>query len=115
MIYWVNWADDARVPAKFESDYGQRVIGRRAVAATRHMFEFGTTSEQLAEIAVQIRKNASRNPLAMYREPITVEDVVSSRPICSPLHKLDCCIRSDGGGAVVLVSEKRAIDMPKKP
>ena len=110
-----NVAIEARGPAQFESAYGHTVIGRHAMAAMRHMFEFGTTSEQLAEIAVQIRSNASRNPLAMYREPITVSDVVSSRPICSPLHKLDCCIRSDGGGAVVLVSEARAKDLPKKP
>ena len=85
------------------------------MAATRHMHEFGTRPEHLAEIAVQIRQNAARNPKAMYRDPITVEDVVSSRVICSPLHKLDCCIRSDGGGAVVLVSEDRAKDLPKEP
>ena len=110
-----NIAIDARGPAQFESAYGHTVIGRHAMAATRHMFEFGTTPEQLAEIAVQIRDNASRNPLAMYREPITVDDVLSSRMICSPLHKLDCCIRSDGGGAVVLVAEDRVRDLPKKP
>ena len=110
-----NVAIEARGPAQFESAYGHTVIGRHAMAATRHMFEFGTRSEQLAEIAVQIRANASRNPLAMYREPITVDDVISSRPICSPLHKLDCCIRSDGGGAVVLVAEDRVKDLPKKP
>ena len=110
-----NVAIEARGPAQFESAYGHTVIGRHAMAATRHMFEFGTTSEQLASIAVQVRQNASRNPLAMYRDPITIEDVVSSRPICSPLHKLDCCIRSDGGGAVVLVGEDRAKDLPRKP
>ena len=110
-----NVAIDARGPAQFESAYGHTVIGRHAMAATRHMHEFGTTPEQLAEIAVQIRQNASRNPLAMYRDPITVEDVVSSRMICSPLHKLDCCIRSDGGGAVVLVSEDRARDLRRRP
>ena len=110
-----NVAIDARGPAQFESAYGHTVIGRHAMAATRHMHEFGTTSEQLAEIAVQTRQNAARNPLAMYREPITVEDVVGSRPICTPLHKLDCCIRSDGGGAVVLVSADRARDLPKAP
>jgi acetyl-CoA acetyltransferase len=79
------------------------------------MFEFGTTPEQLAEIAVQTRYNASRNPEAMFSDPITVDDVLSSREICSPLHKLDCCIRSDGGGAVVLVSEERARDLPNEP
>jgi acetyl-CoA acetyltransferase len=110
-----NVAIEARGPAQFESAYGHTVIGRHAMAATRHMHEFGTTSEQLAEIAVQIRQNASRNPLAMYRDPLTVADVVGSRLICSPLHMLDCCIRSDGGGAVVLVSEERAKDLPKPP
>ncbi len=110
-----NVAIDARGPAQFESAYGHTVIGRHAMAATRHMHEFGTTPEQLAEVAVQTRANAARNPLAMYRDPITVEDVVGSRQICTPLHKLDCCIRSDGGGAVVLVGEDRARDLPKAP
>ena len=110
-----NVAIDARGPAQYESAYGHTVIGRHAMAATRHMHEFGTTPEQLAEIAVAARANASRNPLAMYRDPLTVEDVLGSRMIASPLHKFDCCIRSDGGGAVVLVSEERARDLPKKP
>jgi len=110
-----NIAIDARGPAQFESAYGHTVIGRHAMAATRHMHQFGTTSEQLAEIAVQIRSNASRNPKAMYREPMTVDTVLSSRMICSPLHMLDCCIRSDGGGAVVLVAEDRVKDLKGKP
>jgi acetyl-CoA acetyltransferase len=110
-----NVAIDARGPAQFESAYGHTVIGRHAMAATRHMHEFGTTQEDLAEIAVQMRANAARNPLAMYRDPITVDDVVNSRQICSPLHKLDCCIRSDGGGAVVLVAEDRARDLKREP
>jgi acetyl-CoA acetyltransferase len=110
-----NIAIDARGPAQFESAYGHTVIGRHAMAATRHMHEFGTTPAQLSDVAVQIRDNAARNPLAMYREAITVDDVLSSRLICSPLHKLDCCIRTDGGGAVVLVGEERVRDLPKKP
>jgi acetyl-CoA acetyltransferase len=110
-----NVAIEARGPAQFESAYGHTVIGRHAMAATRHMHEFGTKPEQLAEIAVQARRNAGLNPLAMYRDPITVDDVLSSRMISSPLHLLDCCIRSDGGGAVVLVGEARAKDLPKRP
>ena len=110
-----NVAIGGRGPAQFESPYGHTVIGRHALAATRHMHEFGTTPEQLAEIAVQIRSNASRNPLASFRDPITVDDVLSSRMVASPLHKLDCCIRTDGGGAVVLVSADRARDLPKPP
>ncbi|HEX9775675.1 MAG TPA: acetyl-CoA acetyltransferase [Actinomycetota bacterium] len=110
-----NVAIDARGPAQFESAYGHTVIGRHAMAATRHMHEFGTTPEQLAAIAVQARANAALNPNAMYRDPLTVEDVLSSREICSPLHKLDCCIRSDGGGAVLLVGEDRARSLNKEP
>src|SRR5919109_1441429 len=91
-----NVAIEARGPAQFESAYGHTVIGRHAMAATRHMHEFGTRPEHLAEIAVQIRQNASRNPKAMYRDPIAIQDVLESRLIASPLHKLDCCIRSDG-------------------
>ena len=110
-----NVAIAGRGPAQFESPYGHTVIGRHAMAATRHMHEFGTTPEQLAEIAVQIRSNASQNPLASFRDPITVDDVLSSRMVASPLHKFDCCIRTDGGGAVVLVSADRARDLPKPP
>ena len=110
-----NVAIEARGPAQFESAYGHTVIGRHAMAATRHMHEFGTTPEQLASIAVAMRANASRNPLAMYRDPIAIADVLGSRLICSPLHMLDCCIRSDGGGAVVLVGEDRVKDLPGKP
>jgi acetyl-CoA acetyltransferase len=110
-----NVAIDARGPAQFESAYGHTVIGRHAMAATRHMHEFGTTSAQLAEIAVAMRSNAARNPLAMYRDPLTVDQVLASREICTPLHMLDCCIRSDGGGAVVLVAEDRVPDLPNKP
>jgi acetyl-CoA acetyltransferase len=72
------------------------------------MHQYGTTSEQLAEIAVTMRRHASLNPHAKYRDPITVEDVLASRMISSPLHLLDCCIISDGGGALVLTSIERA-------
>ena len=105
----------ARGPAQFEAPYGHTVIGRHAMAATRHMHEFGTRPEQLAEVAVQIRSNASANPLATFRDPITVDDVLSSRMVSSPLHKLDCCIRTDGGGAVVLVAADRVPDLAKPP
>src|SRR5215831_9845669 len=79
------------------------------------MHEFGTTSAQLAEIAVAMRKHACLNPHAKYRDPITVEDVLASRVISSPLHLLDCCMISDGGGALVLTSAARARDLPKRP
>ena len=85
------------------------------MAARRHMHEFGTTIEQLAEIAVSTRYNASLNPDAYYRDPITIEDVQSSRMIADPLTKLHCCIRSDGGGAIVLTPEERARDLRLAP
>lgn len=86
-----------------------------ALAAQRHMYQYGTTSEQLAEIAVATRKWASMNPLAMMRDPITIEDVINSPMISSPLHLLDCCLVTDGGGAVIMTSAERAKDLKKPP
>src|SRR6185295_12461991 len=86
-----------------------------ALAAARHMHEFGTTSEQLAEVAVATRKWAQLNPRAIMRDPLTVEDVLASRMISWPLHLLDCCLVTDAGGAVVLTSAERARDLKKKP
>jgi acetyl-CoA acetyltransferase len=77
------------------------------------MYEFGTTAEQLAEVAVTMRRHAGHNPMAKFRDPITVEDVLASRVVASPLHLLDCCIITDGGGAVVLTSRERARDTRK--
>jgi acetyl-CoA C-acetyltransferase len=102
-------------PDQFESPYGPTVVGSYALVAQRHMHEFGTTSEQLAEIAVTIRRHASLNPAAKFRDSITVEDVLASRIVSSPLHLLDCCIISDGGGAVVVTSAARARDLPRRP
>lgn len=101
--------------AQFEDPFGMGVVARAALAASRHVHEFGTTPEQLAEVAVAIRHNAGLNPLAMHRDPITVADVVGSRLICDPLHKLDCCIVTDGGGAVLLTTEDRARDLRRPP
>ena len=98
-----------------EVPFGPTTVGSYAMIAQRHMHEYGTTSEQLAEIAVTMRLHASMNPAAKYRDPITVEDVLASRIISSPLHLLDCCIISDGGGALVITSAERARDLKKKP
>jgi len=100
---------------QFENCYGPTTVGDYALTAQRHMHEFGTTSEQLAEIAVTMRRHASMNPLAKFRDSITVEDVMTSRIVSSPLHLLDCCMISDGGGAVVVTSAERARDLKKKP
>jgi acetyl-CoA acetyltransferase len=99
----------------YESPYGNTLVGAYAMAARRHMHEYGTTSEQLAEIAVVTRRHAGLNPLAMYREPITVQDVLHSRLIADPLHLLDCCVVSDGGGAVLVTTEERARDLKQPP
>ena len=100
---------------QYEVPFGPTTVGAYAMMAQRHMYEYGTTSEQLAEIAVTMRLHASMNPAAKYRDPITVEDVMASRIISSPLHLLDCCIISDGGGALVVTSAERARDLKKKP
>ena len=86
-----------------------------ALAAARHMHEYGTTSEQLAELAVSTRKWAQLNPRAIMRDPLTVEEVLGSRMISWPLHLLDCCLVTDAGGAVVVTSAERARDRPKRP
>lgn len=100
---------------QYEEPLGLNLIGAYALATRRHMHEFGTTSEQLAEIAVATRYNASLNPLAMYRDPLTVDDVLASRMIAAPLRKLDCCVVSDGGGAIVLTTAARARDCATRP
>jgi acetyl-CoA acetyltransferase len=107
----------ARVPGgmQYEAPYGNVLIGSYAMVARRHMHEFGTTSEQLAEVAVAVRQHAQMNPDAMYRDPLTVEDVVGSRMIADPLHKLDCCVISDGGGAVIMTTAERARDLRQAP
>src|SRR5579864_3242811 len=100
---------------QFEIPFGPTTVNLYAMIAQRHMHDYGTTPEQLAEVAVTMRLHASMNPVAKYRDPITVEDVLASRVISAPLHLLDCCIISDGGGALVLTSAERARDLKKKP
>lgn len=97
-------------PGQYEVPYGVSTISAYALAATRYMHEYGLTSEQLAQIAVQMRAYANLNPQAMYRDLITVDDVLASAMISTPLHKLDCCVVSDSGGALVVTSKARARD-----
>jgi len=99
----------------YEQPFGPTIINGYAMTAQLHIHEYGTTSEQLAEIAVTTRLHASLNPNAKYRDLLTVEDVLKSRVISTPLHLLDCCVVSDGGGAVVMTSAERARDLRKKP
>ncbi|MGH3217194.1 MAG: thiolase C-terminal domain-containing protein [Streptosporangiaceae bacterium] len=116
-------AGQAAPPDNMESPWGLTLVGNYALVATRHMHQYGTTPEQLAEIAVVARAHALRNPAAIQGlaaigitlKQITVADVVASRMIADPLHLLDCCLITDGGGALVLVSPEVAKDIRRPP
>ena len=99
----------------FMSPYGMTLVSSYAMVAARHMHEYGTRPEQLADIAVSTRHHASLNPHAKMRRPIDRAEVLASRMIADPLHLLDCCIISDGGGAVVVTSLERAKDLRRRP
>jgi acetyl-CoA acetyltransferase len=101
--------------AAFVGPYGLTTVGSYALVARRHMERYGTTPEQLAGIAVTMRRHAALNPDAKMRRPITIADVLESRMISEPLHLLDCCIISDGGGALVLTGTDRARSLRKPP
>lgn len=103
-------------PLPFEAPYGMLYpISAYALAAQRHMAEYGTTPEHLAWVAVQARQWALMNPVAFMRDkgPLSVADVLASPMISSPLHLLDCCLVTDGGGAVVVTTRERARDLPR--
>ncbi|MEA2833906.1 MAG: acetyl-CoA C-acetyltransferase [Methylobacteriaceae bacterium] len=98
----------------FESPFGPALANMYGMVARRHMHEFGTTSEQLAWIKVAASHHAQYNPHAMLRDVVTVEDVLNSPMIADPLHRLDCCVISDGGGAVIVVRPEIARSL-KRP
>lgn len=110
-----NQAAQITDTSQFEALYGSTIVANYAMAARRHMHEFGTTSAQLAEIAVAMRYHAGFNANAMYRDPLTIDDVLNSRMVADPLHKLDCCVVSDGGGAIIMTTAERARDLKSKP
>ncbi len=100
----------------YEAPYKPRYpVSMYALAASRHMHEYGTTREQLAEVAVAAREWAKLNPKAFVREDLSVEDVLDSRMVSSPLSVLDCCLVTDGGGAVLVTSAERARELRKPP
>jgi acetyl-CoA acetyltransferase len=100
----------------YEAPYEPRYpISSYALAAARHMHQYGTTREDLAHIAVAARQWAQRNPLAYARDPLSIGQVLASRLVSDPLSVLDCCLVTDGGGALVLVRSDRARDFPKPP
>jgi acetyl-CoA C-acetyltransferase len=99
---------------QFEFPYGPAVANLYGMCAQRHMHEYGTTSEQLAWIKVAASHHAQHNPNAMLRDVVTVDNVVSSPIISTPLHRLDCCVITDGGGAIVVVAPEIAAKL-KRP
>jgi acetyl-CoA C-acetyltransferase len=105
----------AQPDMQFEYPYAPTVANMYAMCAQRHMHEYGTTSEQLAWIKVAASHHAQYNDHAMLRDVVTVHDVVNSPIIASPLHRLDCCVISDGGGALVVVKPEiaRSLKRPK--
>jgi acetyl-CoA acetyltransferase len=107
---------DLAIPGQFEMPYGfggaPTYFG---LITTRHMHDFGTTLEQWAQVAVSTRKWAALNPKAKNREPLTVQDVLASRPVVWPFNILNICLVTDAGGAVILTRPDRARDCAKKP
>jgi len=100
----------------YEAPYKPRYpVSAYALAASRHMHEYGTTREQLAEVAVAAREWAKLNPKAFMRDHLSVEDVIDSRMVSSPLSILDCCLVTDGGGAALVTSAERARYLAKAP
>lgn len=100
---------------QFEKPYGGSIPGFYAMVAKRHMHEWGTTREQLASVAVNTRAHAMLHPNAQMKAPLTIEQVLASKPIADPLHMLDCCLISDAAGAFVVTSAERAMDLKQKP
>ena len=98
----------------FENPYAPATANMYAMCAMRHMHQYGTTSEQLAWVKVAASHHAQYNPHAMLRDVVTVEDVVNSPMIADPLHRLDCCVISDGGGAIIVAKPEVAKSL-KRP
>jgi acetyl-CoA acetyltransferase len=113
---WAGTGAEVGGDAQFSIPFGlARPVDQIAMLARRHMFEYGTTSEQLGAVAVAFRKHAARNPHAMQREAITLADHQASRMVSDPLRKLDCCLETDGALALVLTSLERARDLKEHP
>jgi acetyl-CoA acetyltransferase len=106
----------ATLTGQFELPYGTfGPPNTFTVPIVAHMTKYGTTEEQIASVAVATRAWAAKNPRAMMRDPITVEDVLNSRLIAWPVHLLECCLVTDGGGALILTTAERARDFRKPP
>ena len=90
-------------------------VGGYALAAQRHMAVYGSTRESLAEIAVATRAWATMNENAAFQTPLTIDEVMSSKPIATPLHRSDCCLITDGGGALVITTQEKSKDLKTEP
>ena len=107
-----RWLD----PQPYEMPYEPVMpMAAYALAAARHMHQYGTTRRQLAEVAVAARAWGRLNPEAFMREPLSIDDVLNARMVADPLSVRDCCLVTDGGGAYVLVRADRAKDLARKP
>ena len=102
-------------PSVHEAPYGVSIPIPYALAATRHMHQYGTTRRQLAEVAVAARQWAMRNPEAWVRDPMTIEECLGARPVATPFTVRDCCLVSDGAGAVIMTSAARARELVQRP
>lgn len=100
---------------QFEQPYGGSIPGFYGMVAQRHMHEYGTTREQLASVAVNTRAHAGLHPNAQMRAPLTMDQILSAKPIADPLGMLDCCLISDAAGAFIVTSAERALDLRAKP
>lgn len=99
---------------QWEHPFGLAVLNVYAMVARRHMYEYGTTAEQLAWVRVAASRHAQHNPLALLRNVVTTEEVLESSMVCDPLHRLDCCVITDGGGALLVVRPEIARSL-KRP
>jgi acetyl-CoA C-acetyltransferase len=99
----------------YEAPFGINTVASYALLAARHMHEFGTTSEQLAWIKVAASHHAQHNPRAMLPQRVSVQDVLESPLVSAPLHRLDCCVVSDGGGAVIVTRPEIARSLRRPP
>jgi acetyl-CoA acetyltransferase len=102
-------------PRAWEQPFGPSIMSNYAMMAQRHMHQYGTTIEQLAEIAVSTRMHAAYNPQALNRDPLSIEDVVSAPRLADPFGRYDCCLVTDGGGALIMTTAERAKDLKQKP
>ena len=100
--------------APYEAPYGAVTVSLYAMVAARHMHEWGTTAEQLAWVKVAASHHAQHNPHALLRNVVTVEEVIASQMVSDPLHKLDCCVVTDGGGALIVTRPEIARSL-KRP